>query len=100
MVRADEVVAGEPVHVRGDPLHQAPIVGEDQRRRMLRNQIEKPHVNRRPDRRAGSVQSRELLHVVNRRDDGEIEVLPHPRIDDADRARDSVHIQAGEEASD
>ena len=53
VMRAYQRLARQLVERAGKPLRQAPAVDEQQRGLMLANQLEKPRMDRGPDRRAG-----------------------------------------------
>ena len=112
VVRARNLFLGELVQPHRQPLGQAPVVDEDDRRAVLLDELEDRRVDRRPDRagvrlvagvhldavlhhRLGELVRRaELAQVLDRHDDLEIEILARAGVDELDRA------VAGDEAAD
>jgi hypothetical protein len=102
VVRPRELLAGELVQAEGEPLCEAAVVDEDDRRAVLAHELEDRRVDRGPDRPArgldarahlhpvrergdGEVRGRaELAHVLERDDDLEVELLADPGVDQLD----------------
>ena len=92
--RGDGPGQGDLVHLRGDPLGEAPAVGEDQRRAVLLDEVDELLVDVRPDRRAGDRASgaardlrrrAELGHVVDGHADLQVPLLLARGSDDGRR---------------
>src|SRR4029079_12442180 len=94
-VAREELLAGELVQALGQPLAEAPAVGEDDRAAMGPDELEDPRVDRRPEagpqvgahrRAAGLLLLRQDLaegrHVLDRDDDLQVERLAGTGIDD------------------
>ncbi len=73
---------GQLVEVAGEPLDDPAVVGEDDRRAVLRDQVEQPALDRRPDRpfEAGR-------RPAERGDHAEVEILAPAGVDDRHRPR-------------
>ena len=97
VVSADDATTRQPIHLRRDSFHRTPVVGEDQCRGVLPRKLEQPRVDRRPDRRRMPVDGRRQAHVRHRRQHPEIELLPHPAVDDRDRAGLACRVAPAEE---
>ena len=104
VVGARDFLLGELVQAQREPLGQATVVDEDDRRAVLLDQAEQLRVDRRPDRRrvalaAGAEQRigvracARLAHVLDRDDDAEVQLLARAGIDDPDRP--SLRRQSG-----
>ena len=105
VVRAGELALGELVQAQREPLGEAAVVDEDDRRAVLLDEAQELRVDRRPDRRARRLAARaeqlgdlgpraRLAHVLERHDDLEVELLADARVDEPDRPA------AGHEAPD
>ena len=112
VVGAHEVLVGELVELRREPLGEAPSVHEHDRRAVRADQLEQPRVDRRPDRGARRTRPRRVRspgsssglpdrgHVLDRHDDLELHRLAVPGVDDRDRPRRAVVGVPAEEARD
>ena len=100
---ARDVRVGELVEPHREPLGEAPVVDEDDRRAVLLHEVEQRGIDRGPDRprrrleagghcdvvlddvlTEGRVGAR-LAHVLERDDDLEVELLAGARVDELDR---------------
>ena len=110
VVREGDLLAGRFVQGPGEPLRQAPAVGEDHRRPVRADELDQARVDRRPDRaarRAGRGRPRgdlvellaELRHVLDRHLDRQLENLAASRVDDLDRPRRPRTAPAGDLAA-
>ena len=104
VVRPRELLAGELVDAKREPLGEAPVVHEDDRRAVLSDEVEDRGVDRRPDRPARALDAdahldpvcerrdgergrrRQLPHVLDRNDDLEIQLLADSGVDELDLA--------------
>ncbi len=103
VVRSRDLLLGKLVEAQSEPLGEAPVVDEDDRRTVRAHEPQDLGVDRRPDRarvalgadvhllpvgrrrmgeRAGRV---ELAHVVDRHHHLEVELLPGAGVDERDR---------------
>ena len=100
VVGARDLFLGELVEPQREPLGEAAVVDEDDRRAVLLDEPQELRVHGRPDRRAtacppspvpssGSVSraGARLAHVLDRDDDLEVELLARAGVDDPDRPR-------------
>ena len=96
VVGPGELLPGELVQAQREPLREAPVVDEHDRRAVLADELEDRRVDRRPDRAARLLDARphlhpvrerrdrevrrraELAHVLERDDDLEVELLADP----------------------
>src|SRR5207249_6407670 len=109
VVRVYELLAGELVQRRGEPLREASRIHEDQGRAVRADQLEQPWMDRWPDRGAlhrrdgtardlrGLAQAR---HVLDRHLDAQLERLAPPGVEHAHGPRRSRVVEAAEEARD
>ena len=113
VVRAGELLAGELVDAKREPLGEAPVVDEDDRRAVRPHELEDRRIDRGPDRAARPLDAdahldavrerrdgergrrRQLAHVLDRDDDLEVELLADARVDELDLA-----ARAGDEPAD
>ena len=92
VVRARDLLAGDVVDARAEPLGQPPRVGEDDRAVVRADEVDDPPLYGRPDARAlfrvgaGRRDLVEAAHVFNGDHDAEIELLARARLDDRDGA--------------
>ncbi len=104
VMRTRDLAFGELVQTESEPLGEAPVVHEHDRRAVLVDQLQDRRVDRRPDRaravlgtavhllpveghRLGERGRRaELAKVVDGNDDLEVELLARARVDELDRA--------------
>ena len=82
MVGARDLALGQLVQAKGEPLGQATVIDEHDRRAVFLDELEERRVDRRPDRAALP----RLAHILERDDDPEIELLARARVDELDRA--------------
>ena len=86
MVRPHQLLTGEVVEVRGEPLRRPPRIAEHDRRAVRADQLEDARVHVRPDAARGlrvvehgrmrvSGVAARLIHVVDRDDDLDVERL-------------------------
>ena len=112
VVRAGDLLLGQLVQAQREPLGQAAVVDEHDRRAVLLDELQQLRVDRGPDRarrRPGAVRDvaavhdlgpadrlggGEVAHVLERDDDLEVELLRAAGVDELDRPR------AGDEAPD
>ena len=76
-----DLTLGQIVQAQREPLGEAAVVDEDDRRAVLPDELEDLRVDRRPDR-AGLPR---LPHVLERHDDLHVELLRATRVDELDR---------------
>ena len=111
-MRAGDLRLGELVQAQGEPLREAAVVDEDDRRPVLADELEQRGVDRRPDRARGGLVAgghldavlddrlaqfaggAELAQILDRDHDLEVELLADARVDQLDLA------VAGDEAAD
>src|SRR5205823_12134789 len=92
VVRARDLLAGDVVDARAEPLGQPPRGGEDDRAVVRADEVDDPPLYGRPDARAlfrvgaGRRDLVEAAHVFNGDHDAEIELLARARLDDRDGA--------------
>src|SRR5207302_10158080 len=82
VVSARDVLLRELVEAEREPLGEAAVVDEDDRRAVLLDQAQDLGVDRGPDR----LVLLGLAHVVERPDDPQVELLARARVDELDRA--------------
>ena len=82
VVGARDLALGELVQAQGEPLGEAAVVDEHDRRAVLLDELEQRRVDRRPDRAALP----RLAHVLERDDDPQVELLARARVHELDRA--------------
>ena len=110
VVGARDLCLGDLVDPQREPLGQAAVVDEHDRRAVRPDELEERRVDRRPDRARGRLVARvhldavlhdglrerprrgpELAHVLDRDDDLQIELLALPRVDEHDLAVGAGH---------
>ncbi len=104
VVRPRDVFLGELVEPQRQALRRAPVVDEDQRRRVLAHELEQLGVDRRPDRLARRLATRErvqvevrvlrLDHRLDRHVDLQVQRLADARVDHRHAARRPDHEAA------
>ena len=82
VVGAGDLLLGQVVQPQGEPLGEAAVVDEDDRRAVRADELEDLRVDRGPDR----LLLLGLAHVVERHDDGQVELLRATRVDELDLA--------------
>ncbi len=96
VVSARDFLLSQLVEAQGEPLGQAAVIDEDDRRAMLLDELDDPRVDRRPDRLrrgfpAGAEEVRDLrvharlAHVLERNDHLHVELLRAAGVDELDR---------------